>query len=250
MHKKSLKKILKNIRDRKISLQQGIQLLKELPYVDLRFAKLDAHRALRRGFPEVIFAEGKTLEQIGQISGSILAREGILFITRADQKVFNYLKKTYPSLKYHPLARIIYNKKLDKRKKGGKILIVSAGTADLKVAEEARLTLEVMGCKVGVLYDVGVAGIHRLLDKIGILNKAAVIIVVAGMEGALASVVSGLVSKPVIAVPTSVGYGASFKGIAPLLTMLNSCSPGIGVVNIDNGFGAGYLASLIIGNRE
>jgi NCAIR mutase (PurE)-related protein len=169
----------------------------------------------------------------------------MVMITRAGRNVFRHLKKQYPSFHYHPEARLIYNKKIQSRRKRGMVAIVAAGTSDVPVAEEARLTLEIMGCPVKTLYDVGVAGLHRILDKVNILNKAAVIVVIAGMEGALASVVSGLTSRPVIAVPTSVGYGANFRGIAPLLTMLNACSPGIGVVNIDNGFGAGYLAGLI-----
>lgn len=248
MQKESLENLLKDIRSKKIPLSKGIAVLKELPYVDLKFARLDVHREIRRGFPEVVLAEGKTPQQIARISRSILEKKGILFITRANEKIFSHLKRSFPHLHYHPLARVIYNRKYSNRKKA-KIAVVTAGTADLPVAEEARLTLEVMGCGVKTLYDVGVAGLHRILDKVEILNRTAVIIVIAGMEGALASVVSGLTSRPVIAVPTSVGYGASFKGIAPLLTMLNACSPGIGVVNIDNGFGAGYLASLIAGSK-
>ena len=248
MQKESLTKLLKDVRSKKISPRQCVEALKELPYVDLGFAKIDSHRNIRRGFPEVVFAEGKTLQQIEKIAKVILAKSGILFITRAKPGVYSHLKKSFPGLHYNKSARIIYNKKSKSINTRRNILIVTGGTADLPVAEEARVTLEVMGCRVKALYDVGVAGLHRVLDKIGVLNKASVIIVIAGMEGALASVVSGLTSKPVIAVPTSVGYGASFKGIAPLLTMLNACSPGIGVVNIDNGFGAAYLARLIIGN--
>lgn len=245
MREEQLTNILKGIKSGKIPVKKGIKLLRDLPYANIRFAKLDTHRTLRRGFPEVILAEGKTLKQVASITEAILARKGLLFITRADKNVFGYLKKKYPHLHYHPDARIIYNGKLPIKKSRKNIVIITAGTSDIPVAEEARLTSEIMGVKVKAVYDVGVAGLHRILDKINILRNACVIIVVAGMEGALASVVSGLCSRPVIAVPTSVGYGASFKGIAPLLTMLNSCSPGIGVVNIDNGFGAGYLASII-----
>lgn len=248
MQKESLTKLLKDVRSRKISPGQCVEALKELPYADLEFAKIDNHRSIRRGFPEVVFAEGKTPQQIEKIARVMLAKSGILFITRAKPGVYSHLKKSFPDLHYNKLARVIYNKKSKNINNRRNIVIVTGGTADLPVAEEARVTLEVMGCRVKVLYDVGVAGLHRVLDKIGFLNKASVIIVIAGMEGALASVVSGLTSKPVIAVPTSVGYGASFKGIAPLLTMLNACSPGIGVVNIDNGFGAAYLARLIISN--
>ena len=248
MRREWLTRLLKDLKSEKISLKKCIEALKELPYVDLGFAKIDSHREIRRGFPEVIFAEGKTLRQIEKIARAISAKKGIIFVTRANRGVFIHLKKSFPKIHYNETARIIYNKKAGNlnRRKRNNVVIVTGGTADLPVAEEARVTLEVMGCRVKVLCDVGVAGLHRVLEKVGVLNRASVIIVIAGMEGALASVVSGLTAKPVIAVPTSVGYGASFKGIAPLLTMLNACSPGIGVVNIDNGFGAAYLARLIV----
>jgi len=219
--------------------------LNDLPYKDLGFAKIDNHRSLRRGFPEVVFGKGKTTEQIVKISQKILAHDGILLVTHADKKAFLKLKKSCPGIKFNAKARIISYRRSRPILKKGLVLIVTAGTADLPVAAEAKATLEIMGNRVELLCDVGVAGIHRLLDKRKILEDANVIIVIAGMEGALASVVSGLVSSPVIAVPTSVGYGASFGGIAPLLTMMNSCSPGIAVVNIDNGFGAAYFASLV-----
>ena len=215
------------------------------PYTDIGFAKIDNHRKLRRGFPEVVFGKGKTTEQVVKISQKIIAHDGILLVTHADRRAFLKLKKSYPGIKFDEKARIISYVKKRPALKNGLVLIVTAGTSDLPVAAEARATLEVMGNRVELLCDVGVAGIHRLLDKQKILDKANVIIVIAGMEGALASVVSGLVSKAVIAVPTSIGYGASFGGIAPLLTMMNSCSPGVAVVNIDNGFGAAYFASLI-----
>jgi len=247
MREDQLKALLRRVGQKKISQKKALEVLRELPYIDLEFAKLDQHRALRRGFPEVVFAEGKSPYQVAKIAKTISSRGGILFITHANEECFNHLKKDIPGLKYSRVARIIYNTKLKKRKIKGNILIVTAGTSDFPVAEEARMTLEVMGYDAKMLYDVGVAGIHRLLDKVKIINRASCVIVIAGMEGALASVVSGLCSKPVIAVPTSVGYGASFKGLAALLTMLNACSPGIGVVNIDNGFGAAYLASLIVG---
>ena len=214
-------------------------------YKDLGFAKVDVHRQMRKGFPEVIFGSGKTLDEIVKISKRIVAHNGILLITRSDKKTYEHIKDIYPGAKFYPRAGAISYRRKKIRPKDGKVLVVTAGTSDIPVAEEAIATLEAMGEKTEALYDVGVAGMHRLIDKRKTLEKASVIIVIAGMEGALASVVSGLVSKPVIAVPTSVGYGASFKGIAPLLTMLNSCSPGIAVVNIDNGFGAGYFASLI-----
>ncbi len=218
---------------------------KGLPYTDIGFAKIDNHRKFRRGFPEVVFGKGKTTEQIVKISQKIIAHDGTLLVTHADEKAFRKLKKFYPGIKFDRKAKIISYRKDKPILKNGLVLIVTAGTADLPVAAEARATLEIMGNRVELLCDVGVAGIHRLLDKQKVLDSANVIIVIAGMEGALASVVSGLVSKAVIAVPTSIGYGASFEGIAPLLTMMNSCSPGIAVVNIDNGFGAAYFASLI-----
>lgn len=214
-------------------------------YKDLGFAKVDVHRHMRKGFPEVIFGAGKTLDEIVKIAKRIVAHNGILLITRSDRNTYESIKAIYPGARFYPKAGAISYAGKKFPPKDGKVLVITAGTSDIPVAEEAIATLEAMGEKTEALYDVGVAGMHRLIDKRKTLEKAAVIIVIAGMEGALASVVSGLVSKPVIAVPTSVGYGASFKGIAPLLTMMNSCSPGIAVVNIDNGFGAGYFASLI-----
>lgn len=238
-------KLLKDFKKGRISIDKMLKALRDLPYKDLGFARIDSHRQLRRGFPEVIFGEGKTVEQIIKIARRIISHDGILLVTRTNEKVFSKLKRLYPLLRYDKDARAIYFRKKPPIFKKSTVLIVTGGTADLPIAEEARVILELMGNRVERLYDVGVAGLHRLLDKKDVLEKANVIIVVAGMEGALASVVSGLVSKPVIAVPTSVGYGASFSGMAALLTMMNSCSPGIAVVNIDNGFGAGYFASLI-----
>ena len=219
--------------------------MKKCLYKDIGFAKIDCHRRMRRGFPEVIFGKGKTAGQIVEIARNLLSHDGTLLITRTDKKVFLRLRKIVPEVEFNEKAGAIYFNKQKPVIKKGTVLVVTAGTGDMPVAEEAKVTLEVMGNRVETLYDVGVAGIHRLLDKKESLRRANVIIVVAGMEGALASVVSGLVSRPVIAVPTSIGYGAAFEGIAPLLTMMNSCSPGVGVVNIDNGFGAGYLASQI-----
>ncbi len=240
-------KILRLFKKGDASLAATLRRLKDLPYKDMGFARIDNHRCLRRGFPEVIFGKGKTAGDIARIAGKMISREGVLLVTHAEKAAYLKLKRAFPGVKYEERAKLIY---LARRERSsapdkGMVLIVTAGTSDIPVALEARVTLEVMGDKVETLFDVGVAGLHRLLDKRRLLEKAAVIIVVAGMEGALASVVSGLVSKPVVAVPTSVGYGASFKGIAPLLTMLNSCSPGVAVVNIDNGFGAGYFASMI-----
>lgn len=242
--RQSIKKTLKECRYKKISLEKAYQSLKNLPYKNLGFACLDHHRALRKGFGEVVYCKGKTDRQVKDITGDLLKENRSIFLTRADKRLYLYLKKYYPKLKYNETAKIIYKNKL-KPKNKKTVLILTAGTADMPVAEEARLTLEVMGNRVKVVYDVGVAGIHRLFDRVSDISRANVIIVVAGMEGALASVVAGLTDKPVIAVPTSVGYGASFKGIAPLLTMMNCCSPGVAVVNIDNGFGAGYFASSV-----
>jgi len=237
--------ILKDVKGGRISTEEAVSKLRDFPYKDLGFAKVDHHRSLRRGFPEVIFGKGKTVDQIIKIARKIIAHDGTLLITRTDRSVFNKLKKIYPKIKFDERSKVITYAKKPPALKSGTVLVITAGTADMPVAEEARLTLELMGNKVEVLYDVGVAGLHRILDSKSHLDRANVIIVIAGMEGALASVVSGLVSKPVIAVPTSVGYGASFAGIAPLLTMMNSCSPGVTVVNIDNGFGAAYFASLV-----
>jgi len=218
--------------------------MKDKGFCDLGFAKVDTDRLRRRGFPEVVYCAGKAREEIRSIAGNIRKNKQVLLLTKLDKGTFSYLKKFYPRLQYNSRARIGYIGKLKMAKKGI-VCVVCAGTADIPVAEEAVVTLEVMGNKVLRLYDVGVAGIHRLMGNVKTIREAEVVIVVAGMEGALASLLSGLVAAPVIAVPTSCGYGASFSGLAALLTMLNSCSPGVGVVNIDNGFGAGYLASLI-----
>jgi len=240
-----IQKTLRDFKSGRISIKKAISSFVDLPYKDLGFAKVDNHRHLRRGFPEVIFGKSKTIGQIVKIARRIISHDGILLITRAEEKTFRRLKTVFPRIRYHKLASIISYRRNPPVLKKGTVLVITAGTADMPVAEEARVTLELMGNRTEMLYDVGVAGIHRVLDKRNILEKARVIIVIAGMEGALASVVSGLVSKPVIAVPTSVGYGASFRGLAPLLTMMNCCSPGVAVVNIDNGFGAAYFASMI-----
>lgn len=212
-----------------------------------KFAEVDVDRSRRRGFPEVIYSPGKTPQQIELIAQKILKSKQPLLITKSGKKIYSYLKKKIKGLKYNSKAKAIYSQNLKKNytNKDRVILVITAGTSDIPIAEEAILTLQMMGYFIKRLYDVGVAGVHRILDKQDLLQEASVIIVVAGMEGALASVVSGLTSRPVIAVPTSCGYGANFKGLSALLTMLNSCSPGVGVVNIDNGFGAGYLAGLI-----
>ena len=218
---------------------------------NLGYARLDLDREKRKGFPEVVFGQGKTLPQILEISDKILQHTGRLFITRTESAIFEQLRLRFPQIKYHSLARCVYyaGKPADIRKRkvlGGHILVLCAGTSDVPIAEEAALTAKLMGCQVKTVYDVGVAGIHRLLRHKLALRRASVIIVAAGMDAALASVVSGLTDKPIIAVPTSVGYGAAFKGLSALLAMLNACSPGITVVNIDNGFGAGFAAGQIL----
>ncbi|MDD4894795.1 MAG: nickel pincer cofactor biosynthesis protein LarB [Candidatus Omnitrophica bacterium] len=210
-----------------------------------RFANIDLDRKSRRGHSEAIYCPGKTREQLKSIAGQLLKNKQDLLFTKLEKDNFNYLKKPFPKLKYNALAKIGYLVTKTKIEKKGLVAVVSAGTSDIPVAEEAALTLELMGNRVVKFYDVGVAGVHRVMNNIDTIRKAKVIIVVAGMEGALASIVSGLVSSPVIAVPTSCGYGANFGGLSALLTMLNSCSAGVTVVNIDNGFGAGYFASLV-----
>ena len=214
-------------------------------YCELGFAKIDTDRARRRGFPEVIYAPGKTNEQIQRIALKIVQSGQVLLITKLKATAYSYLKKAFPGLHYNSHAQIAYQKGRAAVRLRGFVLVISAGTSDIPVAEEAAVVAELMQAKVGRLYDVGVAGVHRILHKKNLLRKARVIIVAAGMEGALPSLVGGLVAVPVIAVPTSIGYGANFKGLSALLTMLNSCSPGVAVVNIDNGFGAGYLAGMI-----
>ncbi|MFA5157034.1 MAG: nickel pincer cofactor biosynthesis protein LarB [Candidatus Omnitrophota bacterium] len=219
-------------------------MVSETGFCDLGFAKVDIDRHRRRGFPEVIYCAGKTREHIREICRKLIANKQDLLLTRLDKPVYAYLKKSFPRLKYNISARLGYSVAV-KRPAKGLAVVISAGTSDIPIADEAFVTLEVMGNRAVKLYDVGVAGVHRLMHNLDYLKKAKVIVVVAGMEGALASLVSGLVSSPVIAVPTSCGYGASFGGLAALLSMLNGCSPGVTVVNIDNGFGAGYFASLI-----
>ena len=253
MNQEKLKKLINNIKRGKVLPEEAFAKLKSLPYEDIGFAKLDHHRHLRKGFPEVIYCEGKTTEQITKIAKRISVNSKGMLATRADRKVFSKVKKVLKSAKYHKEARMITIKNRDERREmrdAKKVVVITAGTADIPVAEEAVVTAEFLGNKVKRIYDVGVAGIHRLFGNLKEISEANVIIVVAGMEGALASVVSGLVDKPVIAVPTSVGYGASFKGLSALLTMMNSCSPGVAVVNIDNGFGAGCMASIIMQNSK
>jgi len=248
MNPAALRKLFEQVRKKRISPDEAVERLRHLPFEDLGFAKLDHHRALRQGMPEVIFAQGKTPHQVAEIFQRLAAQGGNVLATRATEEQYTAVAAAVPQTEFRPLARAIVLKR-DRKKHGkGVIVVVSAGTSDIPVAEEAVVTAELMGNNVQHIYDVGVAGIHRLLAHRESLTKARVIIVCAGMEGALPSVVGGLVGVPVIAVPTSVGYGAAFKGLAALLGMMNSCASNVSVVNIDNGFGAGYVASLI--NRK
>ena len=242
-----LTRLLHSVRDGDVSITAALEELRGLPYEDLGFAKLDHHRALRQGLPEVILGQGKTVEQVAAIAERLAARADRLLITRVGPEYYAAVREMLPDAVYHPTPRAITMNRVTDRVLRPGVTIVSAGTADIPVAEEAAVTAETMDCMVERIYDVGVSGIHRLIDQLPRLWQARVLVVVAGMEGALPSVVSGLVSVPVIAVPTSTGYGASFGGLAPLLAMLNSCSAGVSVVNIDNGFGAGYLAALMTG---
>ncbi len=226
-------------------MDDALDRLKKLPFEDIGFAKVDHHRNIRNGYPEVIYCQGKTVEQIKAIVQRLMERDNNIMATRAGREVFEGIREVTDDAVYYEAARIVVIKRREISVSEKIIAVVTAGTSDIPVAEEAAVTAEVMGNRVDRIYDVGVAGIHRLLASTDALMRANVLVVAAGMEGALASVVGGLVDKPVIAVPTSVGYGANFGGLSALLTMLNSCSSGIGVVNIDNGFGAGYLASMI-----
>jgi len=244
----ALRKLFEYVRKGKLSPDEAVNRLRHLPFEDLGFAKLDHHRALRQGMPEVILAEGKTPRQTAEIFSRLAAHGGNVLATRATEEQYRAVAAKVSEAEYRPLARAIVLKRDHKRYGKGVIVVVSAGTSDIPVAEEAVVTAETMGNSVQHIYDVGVAGIHRLLAHRGALTKARVIIVCAGMEGALPSVVGGLVGVPVIAVPTSVGYGAAFGGLTALLGMMNSCASNVSVVNIDNGFGAGYVAALI--NRQ
>lgn len=245
MHLNDLRQLLNKVKQGKTTIDEALEVLKNLPYENLTFAKLDHHRKLRCGVPEVIFCQGKDPKQVVEIVKHMLNNGTNIIGTRADKKIYMEVKSIAADAKYHEEARLFVVKQTEVPLNKGKILIVTAGTSDIPVAEEAAITAQVLGNNVERLYDVGIAGIHRLLMNLEIIRSAQVLIVVAGMEGALASVVAGLVDKPVIAVPTSVGYGANFNGISPLLTMLNSCAGGVAVVNIDNGFGAGVMAHQI-----
>lgn len=245
MDEKELRKFLLDFKKGDIDLAEVVSQLKELPFKDLGFAKVDFHRELRKNRPEVVLCEGKNLDQIEGILKQLGQKSKNVLATRAKAEVYERIKTIYPEAKYYEQAEIIIINEEKHIKNEGTILVVTAGTSDIRVAEEAVVTAEAFGNKVERLYDVGVAGIHRLLYNLDKLRKANVLIVIAGMEGALVSVVGGLVNRPVIAVPTSVGYGANFEGLTALLSMLNSCSDGVGVVNIDNGFGAASLAHQI-----
>jgi NCAIR mutase (PurE)-related protein len=240
-----LRRWVREIRNGRRTPQAWIDELRRLPFDDVKIARVDTHRRLRRGLPEVILGEGKTAAQLVRIIRRLLAANELVLVTRLDPHLFHEIHAALPTLRYHPIARIAFQPRGGRRTLRGLVAVITGGTSDTPVAEEAALTLELFGSRPARLYDVGVAGIHRLLSQWTLLQRARAIVVIAGMEGALPSVVAGLVRTPVIAVPTSVGYGASFQGLAALLTMLNSCAPGIGVVNIDNGFGAAYLAHVI-----
>jgi len=245
-----LRNVLQSVQNGDLNVDEALTTLHKLPYEDLGYAHLDHHRVLRQGVPEVVFAQGKTPQQVVEIMGRLAEQNALVMASRADDVAYQAVKDAMPEAKYHAMARIITVGQEPSRPDESEsyVLVVSAGTSDMPVAEEAAVTAELLGSRVERLYDVGVSGIHRLLGHFTLLSEARAIVVVAGMEGALASVVGGLVACPAIAVPTSVGYGASFGGLAALLAMLNSCAAGVAVVNIDNGFGAGYLANII--NRQ
>lgn len=245
MNEDQVRALLEQVREGAVAIDEAVARMRHMPFEDLGFAKVDHHRALRHGMPEVVFAKGKTPEQVFAIAERLLQNAPNVLITRAARETADAVREKLPCGEYFPLSGAIrfWNDKTLRGK--GKIMVVCAGTSDIPVAEEAQITAEVMGNEVETIHDIGVAGIHRLMNNRARLTEAKVIVVCAGMEGALPSAVGGLVSCPVIAVPTSVGYGASFNGLAALLGMLNSCASNVTVVNIDNGFGAGYVASLI-----
>lgn len=245
MEKERIIETLNQYKDKKIDLNQALDTLRDLPFEDIDFAKIDHHRTLRNGFPEVVYCKGKSLAQIVAIFLRLKEKASNILLTKATRDVYNALKEVDARVEYHELAACV-TLQVKKRKKKGKILIVAAGTADIPVAEEAKLTAEFMGVAVDTVYDVGVAGLPRLLAVRDKIFNAKCIIAIAGMDGACVPTTAGLAKCPIIAVPTSTGYGANLDGIAPLLTMLNSCAPGVAVMNIDNGFGAGYMASIII----
>ena len=247
VNEQTLRRWLREVRNGRRTPRALIDELRRLPVENIGIARLDTHRRLRRGLPEIVFGDGKTPQQLTRIIRRLLQADELILVTRLEPDIFREIHPAFPRLRYDPMARLAYQSPRGPtlRKSRGLVVVITGGTSDLAIAEEAAVTLELLGSRAARLYDVGVAGVHRLLSQWRLLHRARVIVVIAGMEGALASVVAGLVRCPVVAVPTSVGYGASFQGIAPLLTMLNSCVPGIGAVNIDNGFGAAYLAHII-----
>lgn len=249
MDKEDLSRLLKGVATGKIGVKAAEKQLLDLPYEPLGYACVDHHRSLRKGFPEVIFGQGKTADQIQGIMEKLIAREKVVLATRVDPEKARHVRNAIPEVRYHEDARMLVWQRREPVPTGiGEVLVISAGTSDIPVAKEAVHTARAMGSRVDSIFDVGVAGIHRLLDHYKRINRAAVLIVVAGMEGALPSVVAGMTARPVIAVPTSIGYGTSLGGLTALFAMLNSCSSNVAVVNIDNGFGAGYIAAII--NRE
>ena len=250
MNRDKIKKLLQEVQSGKISSQAAFERLKYFPYESLGFATLDHHRSLRQGFPEVILCLGKTDDQVLTILQRMESAESSVLATRVEPALARKIKKKFRQAEHNPAGRTILMRKGSPRREQGEIAVVTAGTTDIPVAEEAKVTAELFGYSVHCHYDVGVAGLHRLLDQMEKIEKADVVIVIAGMDGALASVVGGLVGKPVIAVPTSTGYGTALGGLAPLLTMLNSCAAGLAVVNIDNGFGAASLAHRILSSRS
>ena len=245
MNSKEVEKLLKDVKKGDTSIEEALEVLKNFPFTDLGFARIDNHREMRTGYPEIIYCAGKSVEQVREIFRVMSEMGNNVFGTRANQEMYDAVKGISPEAVYYPMARIISLQKKKPVIPETRIAIITAGTSDIPVAEEAAITAELLGNNVVRIYDAGVAGIHRLVDKLPEIRNCRVIIVIAGMEGALASVVGGLVDKPVIAVTTSVGYGANFGGISALLAMLTSCSTGVTVVNIDNGFGAGFAASMI-----
>lgn len=245
MNKDDIKKLLESVKNNEIEIDKAMNIIEDLPYKELGFAKIDNHREIRVGYPEVIYCAGKTTEQVVKIIEFMLTKNNNILATRATKEMYEEVKKICPEANYNELGRTITVRKKEEVLTESYIAVIAAGTSDLPVVEEAVETAKILGNRVERIVDVGVAGIHRLFDRIDVIRGAKVVIVIAGMEGALASVIGGLVDKPIIAVPTSVGYGANFGGLSALLSMLNSCASGVSVVNIDNGFGAAYNASMI-----
>lgn len=245
MNISELKKLLDGVRNGNVLVDEALEKLKYFPYADLGYAKIDLHREIRTGYPEIVYCSGKTIEQVKGIFSLMAERENNIIGTRATPEMFSAVKEILPDAIFHDEARIISRKTREYEKPETAVAVITAGTSDIPVAEEAAVTAELLGNDVVRIYDAGVAGIHRLIDKLPDIKRCRVVIVIAGMEGALASVVGGLVDKPIIAVPTSIGYGANFAGVSALLAMLTSCAAGVSVVNIDNGFGAGFAASRI-----